>query len=117
LPQRDQKLENNESTFSNRIDNEESPEAVDILDTRCLLKPRESRIFRIKFSPSEEGSFESEFLLTLVDNAISTFKISVAGFAEIPKLDFNPYSIFDRVNAFTVFSSSTVILVFIFHLF
>lgn len=69
------------------------------LEVRWTLQLRESREFKLEFRPTKEGNFESEFLLTLVDNADETFKIRVEGAADVPRLDVTPASVFDRVSS------------------
>ncbi|XP_031785390.1 hydrocephalus-inducing protein homolog isoform X3 [Nasonia vitripennis] len=69
------------------------------LEVQMILQPRESRKFKLKFSPMEVGQFKEEFVLGLIDNADTIFKIKVEGIADIPKLYMTPDFVFDKVKS------------------
>lgn len=69
------------------------------LEAQMILQPRESRKFKLKFSPTEVGQFKEEFVLGLIGNADTIFKIKIEGMADVPKLNMAPDSVFDRVRA------------------
>ncbi|XP_058802835.1 hydrocephalus-inducing protein homolog [Phymastichus coffea] len=68
------------------------------LEPHWILSPRKSQKFKVNFQASKSGRYESEFFLILLDNPAATFKISVEGVADIPRLDFTPIAIFNAVK-------------------
>lgn len=61
-----------------------------LLDVEAIfvLEAQESRHFKVKFAPHEEGHYQSEFSLRLLNNPDVFFTIRAEGIAEIPRIKY-----------------------------
>lgn len=75
----------------------DSNDEVQPLEAHWILQPRTSQKFKVSFQASKSGQYENEFFFTLLDNPAATFRISVEGVADIPRLDATPIAIFNAV--------------------
>ncbi|XP_015436069.1 PREDICTED: hydrocephalus-inducing protein-like [Dufourea novaeangliae] len=75
------------------------------LKPRWILQPNETQTFKVRFQPKETGLYDEIYAVTIADGNNVTYEVNINGVADIPRLDMNPESIFDKVMDTTVNTS------------
>lgn len=69
-------------------------------EPRIVLQPRESRKFKIYFSPKSTHHFEEKYELGILNSDQRFFKIRANGSGAIPRVDMTPSRVFKKVHFF-----------------
>ncbi|XP_046822171.1 hydrocephalus-inducing protein-like [Vespa crabro] len=69
----------------------------EIVKPRLILQSNEKKRFKLRYCPIEMGDHRQSYTFSIVDNPHTTYHIEVNGIASIPRLDMNPYIIFEKI--------------------
>ncbi|XP_043285632.1 hydrocephalus-inducing protein homolog [Venturia canescens] len=89
----------NSSSESLEIDATNSSNILEeILESRIVLQPHETRTFKINFSPKSPEHFEAEYALGILNSRQPFHSIKAKGSGVIPRIDMTPSRIFKKVK-------------------
>lgn len=85
------------------------------LKPRLILRSNEKKRFKLRYRPIEMGDHRQSYTFSMVDNPGTTYQVEINGITSIPRLDMNPYVIFEKVRIRKKKESEKELNIFIAH--